>query len=459
MPDLFIARACSLIEAWVGVQLRGAAPARLGEFLEQRALAIGMASARDYLAHLEALSPSDPEVVQLINFLTNGLTAFWRDTPQLDAIRLAMMQLATKRDARQHPITIWCAGCATGEEAYTLAMLAEESEVPAVVLGTDINSDFLEHARQGGYGEWSLRRLAPQRVEAHFEQKPDAVFSVSGALRARVSFRKHNLLDLAPRSPSPLGWDLIVCRNVLIYFARDVTRRVIGHFGQALQSDGYLMLGSSEQLSSYYASTHRAPFRAARHGAGFVYRLSATPPGATVYNLPLINEVDASHEALFRSASTPAPHQGDEQETQEMDQPSTVVGLVEAGILHLHRHDRESAFACFEAALTYDPFMESAYLMLGLLLRTTARRRAIETLRKVLFINPGHWIASFELARLLEHEGDGVRAMRAYEQVLAGIERGEKLFKSEVVAGFFDDSPEATERLRAASVRGVARLS
>jgi len=431
-----VLRACALIESWVGVKLNGAAPERLYEFLERRASTLGFYDPADYVSHAEKLSIDAPEARRLVNLVTNGLTAFWRDTPQLDAVALAMKQIASNRDTQTHPVSIWCAGCATGEEAYTLSMLAHETTVPTIILGTDVNSDFLSHARDGHYGEWSLRRLDARRAQDYFVHRGDGDYDISASLRQRVYFRQHNLLEQPPLAPSLHGWDLILCRNVLIYFAEFATRRVIENFASVLQHDGYLMLGSSEQLSSYYPEGHRAPFRAAKHGAGFVYRLSATPPGATIHGFPMVGEQDLSYETLRDLASGP-PSELDE-DTVELDQREAVQELLETGVQYLMKsNDSDSALACFEAAASYDPFVPNAYFLIGLLLRDNARKNAIDALRKALFLNPFHWLASFELARLHEGENEIARARLAYRQTLEGLEANQPLFESEIVADLF----------------------
>ncbi|MEM1347593.1 MAG: protein-glutamate O-methyltransferase CheR, partial [Myxococcota bacterium] len=278
-----VARACTLIEQWIGITLRGAAPHRLREFLERRAQALGYPSAEGYLREIERLSISDPEPRQLVNLVTNGLTTFWRDPPQLDALRVALLGLS-KRYKRQ--LTIWCAGCSTGEEAYTVSMICKESGIDAAILGSDINTEFLNHAQSAIYSPWSLRRLDEARQRRWFDTREGGLFSIRQELLENLYFRQHNLLATPPLSPSGEGWDVVMCRNVLIYFREDALYEVLNHFAGAMAPHGYLMFGSSEQLTARLSRRFGPlPFRATRHGEGFVYRLSTTPPGSTAFNL------------------------------------------------------------------------------------------------------------------------------------------------------------------------------
>ena len=449
-PEI-ITRACALIERWSGVQLSGAAPRRLGGFLRHRAQHLDLSSAERYVELLGHASARDPEVRRLINLVTNGLTAFWRDAPQLDAVRLVFEQLATTRRLAADPIAVWCAGCATGEEAYTLAMLAAECGVSASVLGSDVNTDFLHAAREGVYHTWSLRRLAPERIERHFTEERPGVFAVSPRLKAQVSFSHHNLLATAPRSPRRGGWDVIVCRNVLIYFGPPVVRAVITSFAEGLQSDGYLMLGSSEQMDAYYRG-ERSPFRAARHGAGFVYRLTSKPPGSTVYKVPLRREAPAAV-----AAPTRPPRSAPSGPNAEAPSEQVINSLLSHGYA-LSGSDPERAMASFEAAASRDPFCLDAHYAMAMLLQERAPAQALEALRRIVFLEPLHWLAVERLAELHVTLGEPTRARQLYRQALEGIEANRELFELPATTLRFAPSEAERHQARDRCAHALSRL-
>ena len=405
---------CDQLEAWTGMALRGATPQRLRHFLERRAQHLGLSGPAAYIDYVCPQSPRAAEPARLINLVTNGLTAFWRDEPQLDAARQAMRDLHARH---KRPLAIWCAGCSSGEEAYTVAMIAAEHDIPCAILGTDLNTEALESARAGLYGEWSLRRVDEARRAKHFVPKPHQSWMVRQALRQRVSFRHANLLDPAPRPLAATSWDLILCRNVFIYLREDAIARVLDRFAHALREDGYLMLGSSEQLVQERAAP-AAPFRAARHGAGFVYRLHATPPGQTVLGLPLPG-------ALNEDTPSWAAHALEEQ-TVDFDADQVVLRLMRAALDHIKRGQAEPALACCEAALSYDPFVVDTFCLLGLILMGLgAGQRAAEAFGKALFLDPLHWLSAFELARLHELWDRPALARQSYRQALEGLARGD----------------------------------
>src|SRR6185436_7806018 len=148
-------------------------------------------------------------------------------------------------------IRIWCAACATGEEAYTLALLACEAFAPALppvrILATDISPAALAAARAGRYGDRSLRTVAPSLRDQYFEREDERLL-VGDRLRRVVTFAQHNL---ASGSMPPLGeatFDLIVCRNVLIYFDPETADRVVAGLWSSLRPEGTLILGSADAL-------------------------------------------------------------------------------------------------------------------------------------------------------------------------------------------------------------------
>jgi chemotaxis protein methyltransferase CheR len=471
-----VGQACSLLSSWTGLELRGTAPRRVGEFLSVRAEQTGYASKEAYVAFLQTLSPTDDEPQQLINLVTNGLTCFWRDVPQLNALETVFSKLRDSRSANK-PVNVWCAGCSTGEEAYTVAMIAAELDVPVHVLGSDLNTESLRHASEGVYGEWSLRRTEDEHRQRYFEPTGDQRFRIIDALRADadepvVRFEHHNILTEAPRPPSADCWDVIMCRNVLIYFSDEAMRSVLRHFSDRLHKDGYLLLGSSEQLHTANLSEDLVPFRAARQGGGFVYRLRATPPGRTALFPPRdadpdhqtpppapsrsrsrsrLSPVDRSSPAGPTAPANPTAPAGQsnsadllaattfdlnfqpslEEETSDITCDVTTHeaanSLLDMALEHLSHERMEPALACCEATASYDPFVPENYcLMAYILTQEGASVQALETYRKALFLDPLNWLAALESARLHMRRGDALRARRSLRQAVEGLKSGKR---------------------------------
>ena len=418
-----VGMACDLLTDWTGIELRGSAPRRVEEFLSSRAHQFGYPSKREYLDHLSQLERSDPEPQRLINLVTNGLTMFWRDEPQLDALGSVIEELAGDLDSGR-PLQVWCAGCSTGEEAYTVAMIAAEQALDVEVLGTDINTGYLRHARDAEYDTWSLRRLSESRKQHHFVRARGDDWKVREKIRNDVVFRHHNIMGPPPKPRMGECWDVVLCRNVLIYFAPEPFARVLSQFADALREDGYLLMGSGEQLLDDERTPTPMPFRSARQGGGFVYRLASTPPGQTVHfgdGFPSFDDEGLDDEG---SAPPPlsAPGGGLEEVTTDVGTNVVVDNLLRRALDHYRQEHTEAALACCEAVASYDPFVPENYCLMGFILaRAGAHTQAIDTYRKVLFLDPFNWVAAIESARLYLDEGDANRARRVLRQAREGL--------------------------------------
>lgn len=431
-----VSRACALLTAWTGLALRGMTPRRVDEFLCRRAARLGYPSPAEYVDFLQNQSATGDEAQRLTNLVTNGLTCFWRDTPQLSALAEVLVALRDAQPATStgatRALNIWCAGCSSGEEAYTVAMLAADHGVAVRVLGSDINTDSLHHARRGVYGEWSLRRVHPALRARHFEPLDAGYWTVRASVRARVDFLHHNILTPAPPPTNAEHWDVVLCRNVLIYFSPETTQTVLRLFSPRLAPDGYLLLGSSEHLHVVGTAPADAQFCLARQGMGFVYQTRSGAPTPThglgaVSDVPAGLDADPSSPTLDLNFPVFPP-----QDAPPMDLDSSghlaADSLLRAAVEHLENQRLEAALACCEASASYDPFVPENYCLMGYILqRAGAHPQALATYRKALFLDPFLWVAALESARLHQQLDDPGRARRLLRQALEGLQPGRAL--------------------------------
>ena len=194
-------------------------------------------------AFVRTLSQSPQEVQRLKDFLTINVTEFFRDPEQFDILRRKVIPDLITRGSK---LSVWSAGCSKGAEAYTLAMILSEA-TPSVefsILATDIDDGVLALARKGGpYTPADLRALPKAFALKYFTKTPEGHF-VKEEARRGVTFRKHNLLaDTYER-----GFDLILCRNVVIYFTEEAKANITRGFSMALKPDGFLFIGATEAL-------------------------------------------------------------------------------------------------------------------------------------------------------------------------------------------------------------------
>jgi len=216
---------------------------------------LGSRSPRDYWDHLTANPSRDGELRQLLNEITIGETCLFRSQAQVDALRKVILPELMADKTRQivKKLRIWSAGCSTGEEPYTLAMvLMEESEGRLKgwqfeIAATDLNDRSVETAKAGLYGEYALRNTTDYFKRKYFVPAENGKLQVRQEVKKLVTFNRVNLQDDS-KMLFMKGMDLVFCCNVLIYFDGVSKSRVIGHFFNNLNFGGYFFLGTSESL-------------------------------------------------------------------------------------------------------------------------------------------------------------------------------------------------------------------
>jgi chemotaxis methyl-accepting protein methylase len=228
-------------------------PGCIGRRIESRVRAT---KSSDVETYLRLVKRTPAELDNLLDALTINVTSFFRNPTTFEAMRHKVFEPLFKiieRDERPG-LRILSAGCATGEEPYSIAILLLQhfndvitrAKVSVSVTGLDIDPEVVRYAERGVYLEKHLEGVPPQVLEEFFERVSVNEWVVAGAARARVGFRQANLLDGILGS----GFDVVVCRNTLIYF-RDADRtRCIQRFVEALRDGGFLVLGRAEALPS-----------------------------------------------------------------------------------------------------------------------------------------------------------------------------------------------------------------
>ncbi|QNM83071.1 protein-glutamate O-methyltransferase CheR [Sphingomonas sabuli] len=187
---------------------------------------------------------------QVVEALLNNETYFFRDRSPFDLLsRHALPQLARKRAARKH-IRIWSAGCSTGQEVYSLAMLFAEEGVKWAgwtidILGTDVSTAVVDRARQGLYTQFEVQRGLGINQTIRFFEETEGGWRTVESLRRPVRFQVHNILE---QPPHPGDFDIVLCRNVLLYLTNEKRRLAFDRLASGLAADGWLMLGAGETV-------------------------------------------------------------------------------------------------------------------------------------------------------------------------------------------------------------------
>ena len=403
----------------------------------QRAMRrLGTGEQSAYLARLRA----DAAVLDdLIAELTVGETYFFRDPAQFDLLRTEVLPEIRRLRGAGHSIRMWSAGCATGEEAYSLAILAEEEGLAAqvAILATDITRTALARAREASYGDWSLRGRSREFVDRYFQRRGNRVV-IAPRFRRAVEFKYLNLaFDAYPSFlTGTWGMDLVLCRNVLIYLDARSVGDVAKRLYASLAAGGWLITGPSDPLLADHA-----PFAVTATPAGVIYRKPADSP-AFASAAPKVDPVAAIVEpeppgAADLAASPPAAGPGEPATASGAEPVSRarvaaadgdwhrVVALTEAatgaeaGILRaralagLGRGEAAERVAR-EAAARYPTFTELAFLHAILLMGLDRDGEAEAAMRRALYLDRSLAAAHFALGAVLRRLGRRQAAARAY---------------------------------------------
>jgi chemotaxis protein methyltransferase CheR len=217
--------------------------------LKERLQDLDIADFGEYYHYLRYHPDAKAEIERAVDVLTTNETYLFREEYQLRAFQREVLPMLYERGRRMRRLSIWSAGCSTGEEVYTLAILIRESGMfegwDVRVIGNDISRRVLQVARRATYGPSSFRSMPEQYAEYFVETSEGR--TVRADIRAMCNFAHLNLLDAARYSVIGMV-EAIFCRNVLIYFDTASRRKVIEGFYERLQPEGYLFLGHSESL-------------------------------------------------------------------------------------------------------------------------------------------------------------------------------------------------------------------
>lgn len=246
-----------LIADRLGLQFEDARTAWLAEVLDRRVDASG-ATAEPYLARLQA-APAPAELAALARELTVGETYFFRNIEQFAALRERVVPDCLRSQGSRRCLRILSAGCASGEEPYSIAMTLHELLAGAScelrIRAVDLNPASLEKARQARYTTWSLRET-PVAMQQRWFRPDGAGVVLDDAIRDSVKFEARNLAEDDAQLWQPDAYDIVFCRNVLMYFTPRGTRALVDRIGRALVPNGTLFLGSAETLRGLSPDFH-----------------------------------------------------------------------------------------------------------------------------------------------------------------------------------------------------------
>jgi chemotaxis protein methyltransferase CheR len=418
-----------LLERTAGLVFDDARRDSLDYSIRERMRATGSVSAADYLRGL-----AEPvERQQLLDEVTIQETHFFRYPPQMLALqRRVLPELISHGERTGRRLRVWSAGCSTGEEAYSVAMLLREllpGGWDVRVLATDLSQAALSTARVATYGRRSLQQVSPQRLDRFFLPAPDGRHRLRPEVTELVDFRQHNLvLDEPPGDRQ----DLVLCRNVTIYFSRETTRRLMGRLHDSLRDGGYLLLGHSETLWRLSESFTLVPVGAG-DDAAYVYRRgpAAAPPSPRVpAGPPAPSTVPPARTNARPTAVRRSPHPLGRPRTgprATADAPPVQDPAPEIRqALAQGRYADAARLARTSAAV--EPLRSELHYLLGRALTDSGLDdQALPALRRAVYLDPSAGLAHFLLAGALARSGDAAAAAREYRAAAHALHRSPQL--------------------------------
>ena len=425
-----------------------------------RMAALGLASPAGYYVYLTTAKEKEEELRELLNLLTVNHTYFLRNQPQFKTLRERVLpeiierRRRLRRDAGGNhfpSLRIWSAGCATGEEPYSIAMVIRDlikdvDKWNITILATDVSASALEIAGNGIYREKSLRLVEAGRRKRYFQPGPDpGEYRVRDEIIEMVRFQYFNLME----TDYPSGFDLIFCRNVIIYFDPETTVDVMKKFYSSLNNDSYLFIGYSESLYNipYLFAPVEFPNAIIYRKASLGSRIERDIAREIGVALSLPEDEKIAHPVEEIAEEIVKPCMKDEREPVAL--PSLL--LESRRSLELKRYDRvldltlkavkfdpgviepyclaaeayinmgefEKAGEKLESALVLDSTSTEANYLRGIIYEELNDiDEAIRSFTRALYINSDFMMARFRLAGLYRDQGRMEKALKEYRNAI-----------------------------------------
>ena len=448
-PHLLLSQLSELLEMKMGLYY----PEKRWDDLERRiasaAQELGVRDTESGILQLLSRSLTRGQIEILARHLTVGETYFFREQRGLDVLEgriFPELMRMCKRGNRK--LRIWSAGCCTGEEPYTIAMLLDrlfqhDGEWNATILATDINPAFLDKAAEGLYSEWSFRATPDWIKERYFKRKKNGLFEILPHIRKRVTFSYLNLAeDVYPSVASNRNaMDIIFCRNVLMYFSPEGVRRIGQNFHRSLVSNGWLVVSPVEMSDDFFPQ-----FKSTAFPGAFLYQKVESPESrrnmveyrfsGALPNISRRVQKPLTHtfgvQGLFttstlkRSAAAELPVVTDLVEQPLTAHPVTdqpereeFEVLCQSARFHANRGDLTKAARRCEEAIAANKLEPAAYYLLATIQQELGQvEDAMQSLMRTLYLDPDLVLAHFALGNLCLSHGKSREAERHLDNAL-----------------------------------------
>lgn len=415
--------------------------------LAQRLDACEVGSFEDYLRYLAFHEQGELELKALLDVLTVGETYFFRNEAQFDVLKNHVLPEIVKMGVRS--IRIWCAGCSTGEEPYSIAIVLREG-LPDVdswnisLVATDINRNSLKAASKAEYRSRAVHLVQPEILNKYFVRH-GALYRLSPEIKKMVTFYYHNLVANPYTLDGMQNVDILFCRNVIIYFDQETLKCVVGNMANSLKTGGYFFIGHSETL--WGISNH---FKAIEFPSTFIYKKLERPSREIEFphlsiptsvdfgTIPPIPEIEDAPVKLSKPwPSLEDGHRAFKNKDYKgakgifaeylKENKNDVKTMMAMATVMANMGEYEEAVVVLKNILSKDNIFAPAYYLKGVIeAKRGEYNKAVETFRKMLYSDENLAIGYFYLGNVCRFLGKISDAIREYENCLRILKKSDE---------------------------------
>ena len=397
----------------------------------------GLSSFDAYLKLLKDGVAGKRELDCLIAELTVGETFFFRHPEHFDALRDDALPACVKRNERSRQLRIWSAGCANGAEAYSIAILVHSvlgdrlADWNVTIVGSDINRVFLAEAEAGAYTAWTMRGVPNEQIPGFFSRR-GALWTVRDKYKKNVRFVYHNLIndDVPSLHDNIFAFDVIFCRNVMIYFDSAINRLLAHQLNEALVDDGWLFVGSTDfnaHLDSTFAlekQSHAIVYRKRKHPAAVSRNVVLVDPGATRDRRPSSRALRSEPEVPRQQRPPVRLSDRSPRATMQVQRPKPPATDLASIVEFANRGDWENASRHCQAILATDSFNAAAHYFYALVLQSSgAAAEGEQELRRAIYLDRGFALAHYQLGLMRKSARDQSGSIKAFRNALDALGR------------------------------------
>lgn len=479
LTDIEFSKVCKVIASNMGLYFPIDRRDMVGRSLAEAAVELGYHNMKEFIQWFLSATLKKDQIEILASYLTISETYFWREQQVFDALTQNILpELVTAKKDKEKSLTIWCAGCSTGEEAYSLAIalcriIPKIKEWKIEILATDINIKALSKARNGIYGSWSFRNSPSWLKEFYFTRLNNKEYEVIPEIKEMVTFSSFNLArgNYITSISENNKMDVIFCRNVLMYFTGEWATRVSQNLFDLLTVDGWLVVSSCELSSDLFPKLIPVNFPGSvvyrkgkeelitsslhsylDHNQLLFNNLQSAVQSPVVLNQLLsvdntLNPFDEAGQNIFGPPNQIEPELAENAKTQllsKIREDNLKVSKTSIRFLADKGHLEEALLICNDAIFNNKLTPGLYYLRANILQEQDKFNDAIKSLKQAIYIDPDYIMGHFTLGNIFIRRGIIKKAKQYFNNALELLKKMSN-----------DDIPAESEGLSVNHLRGI----